>query len=235
MADAVTSTAPPGLRRDAIGLREVLFQSMTDMAPGAAIAASIPFGVGYAGGALPLSVLIALVACLLTAFCIGELAKNLPGAGSLGLYVSQGLHTSLGFLTSWGYLLDRADDLAVGAAAARFHDGVDDPFRVVELPGRSVVAVDDPRHSDRGRCRAVRHSHVRTAGYGARPVRDRGLPRARGVLRRARRQPQHAVGLHHQVHADRLPRDDRRHRRIGVRVARLRRLRGRDPARGGSP
>jgi hypothetical protein len=27
----------PGLRRDAIGLREVLFQSITDMAPGAAI------------------------------------------------------------------------------------------------------------------------------------------------------------------------------------------------------
>jgi amino acid transporter len=105
MTEGVAPTAAPGLRKDAIGLREVLFQSMTDMAPGAAIAASIPFGVGYAGGALPLSVLIAMVACLLTAFCIGELAKNLPGAGSLGLYVSQGLHTSLGFLTSWGYLL----------------------------------------------------------------------------------------------------------------------------------
>jgi amino acid transporter len=105
MTETTASTAAPGLRRDAIGLREVLFQSMTDMAPGAAIAASIPVGVGYAGGALPLSVLIAMVACLLTAFCIGELAKNLPGAGSLGLYVSRGLHTSLGFLTSWGYLL----------------------------------------------------------------------------------------------------------------------------------
>src|SRR4051812_47944453 len=105
MAEAVAPTAAPGLRKDAIGLREVLFQSMTDMAPGAAIAASIPFGVAYAGGALPLSGLIAMTACLLTAFCIGELAKNLPGAGSLGLYVSQGLHTSLGFLTSWGYLL----------------------------------------------------------------------------------------------------------------------------------
>jgi amino acid transporter len=104
MAEPVAPAAAPGLRKDAIGLREVLFQSMTDMAPGAAIAASIPFGVAYAGGALPLSVLIAMVACLLTAFCIGELAKNLPGAGSLGLYVSQGLHTSLGFLTSWGYL-----------------------------------------------------------------------------------------------------------------------------------
>jgi hypothetical protein len=42
-----------GLRRNAIGLREVLFQSITDMAPGAAIAASIPAGVAFAGGSLP--------------------------------------------------------------------------------------------------------------------------------------------------------------------------------------
>src|SRR5213078_3517072 len=42
-------TAPPAvsLRRDAIGLREVLFQSITDMAPGAAIAGgSLPLAVG---------------------------------------------------------------------------------------------------------------------------------------------------------------------------------------------
>jgi hypothetical protein len=38
-AQATTQQAP-GLRRGAIGLREVLFQSNTDMAPGAAIAAS---------------------------------------------------------------------------------------------------------------------------------------------------------------------------------------------------
>ena len=44
----------PALRRDAIGLREVLFQSITDMAPGAAIAASIPAGAALAGGSLPL-------------------------------------------------------------------------------------------------------------------------------------------------------------------------------------
>jgi len=32
---AASRQAPAGLRRDAIGLREVLFQSITDMAPGA--------------------------------------------------------------------------------------------------------------------------------------------------------------------------------------------------------
>ena len=78
MAEIAARPTPPGLRKDAIGLREVLFQSITDMAPGAAIAASIPAGAAFAGGALPLSVLIALVGALLSAFCIGELAKNLP-------------------------------------------------------------------------------------------------------------------------------------------------------------
>ena len=57
MAAAAHSEAPAGLRRDAIGLREVLFQSITDMAPGAAIAASIPAGVAFAGGSLPLAVI----------------------------------------------------------------------------------------------------------------------------------------------------------------------------------
>jgi amino acid transporter len=103
--DKTVSGTVPGLRRDAIGLREVLFQSITDMAPGAAIAASIPAGALYAGGALPLSVLLALVACLLSASCIGLLARELPSAGSLATYAARGLHPAVGFLTAWGYVL----------------------------------------------------------------------------------------------------------------------------------
>lgn len=97
-----------GLRRDAIGLREVLFQSITDMAPGAAIAASIPAGAAFAGGALPLAVIFALIACLFCAFCIGELARELPAAGSLATYAARGLHPSLGFLVAWAYALEGA-------------------------------------------------------------------------------------------------------------------------------
>jgi hypothetical protein len=75
---ATPAGAPPSLRRDAIGLREVLFQSITDMAPGAAIAASIPAGVAFAGGSLPLAVVFALIACLFCASSIGLLAHD-PG------------------------------------------------------------------------------------------------------------------------------------------------------------
>ena len=97
--------ADTGLRRDAVGLREVLFQSITDMAPGAAIAASIPAGVAFAGGALPLAVVFALIACLFSAWSIGQLARELPSSGSMATYAARGLHPSLGFLTAWGYAM----------------------------------------------------------------------------------------------------------------------------------
>ena len=100
-----TASAPATLRKDAIGLREVLFQSITDMAPAAAIAASIPAGAAFAGGSLPLSVVFALVACLFCAISISELAKHLPAAGSLATYAARGLHNSIGFLVAWAYTL----------------------------------------------------------------------------------------------------------------------------------
>ena len=103
--DETASGSAIGLRRDAIGLREVLFQSITDMAPGAAIAASIPAGAALAGGSLPLSVVFALVACLLCAWCIGLLSREMPAAGSLATYAARGLHPSVGFLVAWAYVL----------------------------------------------------------------------------------------------------------------------------------
>ncbi len=91
------------LARDAIGLREVVFQSITHMAPAAATAFSIPFGIAFAGGASPLAVVIALVGSLFVALSIGQLAKHLPSAGSFYTYASRALHPSIGFLVGWAY------------------------------------------------------------------------------------------------------------------------------------
>jgi amino acid transporter len=92
-----------GLAREAVGLREVLFQSITHMAPAAAVAFSIIVGANFAAGALPLSVLFALVGCLLVAVSIGQLAKQLPSAGGFYTYAARGLHPAVGFLVGWGY------------------------------------------------------------------------------------------------------------------------------------
>jgi amino acid transporter len=93
------------LAREAIGLREVLFQSITHMAPAVAVAFSIIVGANFAGGALPLSVVIALVACLCVAYSIGELARHLPSAGGLYTYTARGLHPAVGFMVAWAYAI----------------------------------------------------------------------------------------------------------------------------------
>src|SRR5438093_3380032 len=105
MEAGTASAAPPTpsapsydhLRESSIGLPQTLFQSITHMAPGAAIAFSILFSVGFAGPALPLSVLLALAACLLVASSIGQLAKEIPSAGGLYAYVTEALGPVPGF------------------------------------------------------------------------------------------------------------------------------------------
>lgn len=93
------------LREHSIGLPQVLFQSITHMAPGAAIAFSILVAVGFAGPALPLAVLAALVACTLVASSIGQLAKEIPSAGGIYSYVTRALGPAPGFMVGWAYLL----------------------------------------------------------------------------------------------------------------------------------
>jgi amino acid transporter len=103
--DTHPGTTAGRLERDAIGLAPVLFQSITHMAPAAAVAFSIIFAVTYAGGATPLAVLLALVACLFVAISIGQLAKHLPSAGGLYTYNARALSPTVGYFVAWGFML----------------------------------------------------------------------------------------------------------------------------------
>jgi amino acid transporter len=104
-AAGVPATRFDRLREHSIGLWQVLFQSITHMAPGAAIAFSIFVSVQFAGPALPLAVLLALVACLLVANSIGQLAKEIPSAGGIYSYVARALGPGPGFMVGWAFLL----------------------------------------------------------------------------------------------------------------------------------
>ncbi len=150
------ATSGTSLARGAIGLREVLFQSVTSMAPAGAVALSIAAGATYAGGALPLAVLLALVACLLVASSIGQLAKHLPSApGASSPIPAEAIHPALGFLVGWGYALVEALlgpittvlcgylvgsiansewQLAVHHHLGHLHDRRRDPGRRAQLP-----------------------------------------------------------------------------------------------------
>jgi amino acid transporter len=93
------------LREHSIGLPQVLFQSITHMAPAAAVAYSIFISVPYSQQALPLSVGLALIACICAATAIGQLAKHFPSAGGMYTYAARSLGPWAGFLVAWLFIL----------------------------------------------------------------------------------------------------------------------------------
>jgi amino acid transporter len=93
------------LREHSIGLPQVLFQSITHMAPGAAVAYSIYISVPFSQQALALSVVLALIACLCAATAIGQLAKQYPSAGGMYTYAARSLGPWAGFFVAWLFIL----------------------------------------------------------------------------------------------------------------------------------
>ncbi len=102
-AEQVTDRPAEGLRRNAVGLPDVIFTSITTMAPAAGAAFSITVGALFAGGGLVLGVIIALAGCMFTALSIGQMARHLPSAGGMYTYIARGLGSKLGFLAGWGF------------------------------------------------------------------------------------------------------------------------------------
>jgi len=89
------------LRVHSIGFTRVVFQSITHMAPAAAVAYSIYISVSYSQQALPLSVGLALIACICAATAIGQLAKLVPSAGGLYTYGANSLGPGAGTYIAW--------------------------------------------------------------------------------------------------------------------------------------
>src|SRR5215813_14488132 len=100
-----TGKSPKTLQRNAIGLAEVLFQSVAAMAPASAVAFSLGAVVPFAGSALPLATLIALAVCMLIAINIAAMAKHLPSAGGYFTYVSHGVDDRARLLMGWLFSL----------------------------------------------------------------------------------------------------------------------------------
>ena len=91
------------LQKNSVTLPGALFVAVATMAPGAGACFAIISGAPFAGGALPTSVIIALIGCLLVAVAVGQLAKHIPSAGGLSTYIAEGIHSGPGFLAAWAY------------------------------------------------------------------------------------------------------------------------------------
>src|SRR5215470_14173255 len=93
------------LRENSIGLPNVLFQSVTHMAPAVSLMFVFLVAIQFSGPVLPLALLIAVLAMLCVASTLGQLAREMPSAGGLYTYVANGLGAKPGFVVGWMFML----------------------------------------------------------------------------------------------------------------------------------
>jgi amino acid transporter len=94
-----------GLRREVLSPMETLAQSVSTMAPTTTPAATIPLVCALAGNGTWLAYVLATVAILLVALCIGRFARYSASPGSLYTYTSMILPPWLAATVAWSLLL----------------------------------------------------------------------------------------------------------------------------------
>jgi amino acid transporter len=104
-AQLAVETVSYGLRREALSPMETLAQSVSTIAPTTTPAATIPLVCALAGNGTWLAYVLATVAVLLVALCIGKFARYSASPGSLYTYASMILPPFLGATAAWSLLL----------------------------------------------------------------------------------------------------------------------------------
>ena len=146
-----SSVSQPGevhrLERNVLTVPNGIALAAAAMAPVIAVVLNAPAAGPSAGAALPLSFLLAFIACLFVGNTVVQFARELPSAGSFYNYNSQGLGKTAGFFTGWlfwiGYaILAPGLFTALGAFAhdyvlATFHTEVG--WWIFSLIGLAIV------------------------------------------------------------------------------------------------
>ena len=101
---APTTSNPATLKR-ALGLYDLILYGIVVIQP---VAPMSSYGVlvSRGKGHVVTTILIAMVAMLLTASSYGRMARAYPSAGSAFTYVGKELHPALGYVTGWSMVMD---------------------------------------------------------------------------------------------------------------------------------
>jgi len=94
-----------GLRRGVLSPLETLAQSVSTIAPTSTPAATIPLVCALAGNGTWLAYVLATIAILLVAWCVGRFARYSSSPGSLYSYASMILPAWLASIAAWSLLL----------------------------------------------------------------------------------------------------------------------------------
>src|SRR5271170_7049520 len=102
---ATNPAAGPQLRRNALGLPELVFQGVTHIAPAANMLFAFPIIASKAGPAMPLSFLLATIVCVFIGNTVSQFSKYMPSSGGYYSFTTRGLGSRIGFMATWSYLI----------------------------------------------------------------------------------------------------------------------------------
>lgn len=103
-----TTTHPhtaPQLRRDSLGLAELVFQGVTHIAPATNIVFTFPIIALKAGPVMPLSFLLSTIVCFFIGNTVSQFSRYLPSSGGYYSFATRGLGARTGFMATWSYLI----------------------------------------------------------------------------------------------------------------------------------
>jgi amino acid transporter len=104
-ADPPIPAAGPQLRRNALGLPELVFQGVTHIAPAANMLFAFPIIALKAGPAMPISFLLSTIVCIFIGNTVAQFSKYMPSSGGYYSFTTRGLGSRVGFMATWSYLI----------------------------------------------------------------------------------------------------------------------------------
>jgi amino acid transporter len=100
-----TESIDPQLRRNSLGLVELIFQSVTHIAPATNMVFTFPIIALKAGPDMPISVLLATIICFFIGSTVAQFSRYMPSSGGYYSFATRGLGPRIGFMATWSYLI----------------------------------------------------------------------------------------------------------------------------------
>jgi amino acid transporter len=93
------------LRRNSLGLPELVFQGVTHIAPATNVVFTFPIIALKAGPAMPLSFLLSTILCFFIGNTVAQFSRYMPSSGGYYSFATRGLGSRSGFMATWSYLV----------------------------------------------------------------------------------------------------------------------------------
>jgi amino acid transporter len=103
--ETADSIADPQLRRNSLGLSELVFQGVTHIAPATNVVFTFPIIALKAGPVMPLSLLLATIVCFFIGNTVSQFSRYIPSSGGYYSFATRGLGSRSGFMATWSYLI----------------------------------------------------------------------------------------------------------------------------------